>query len=183
MLSAAKIAHRQKRRNRMFFDIINLKKIRKAIVYLAVIVIAVGFQTLVLSRISIFGAKAMAVPVLVVAIGMFEGGVWGGMLGIVTGVLLDDALAGNALTFTVLMPIVGFLSGFLSELCINRKIVPCIALCAAALLAAAVCQALPLWLSGGARISALLPIVGLQALYSMPFSPAAFLVCRTLGNR
>jgi len=167
----------------MFFDIVNLKKIRKAIVYLAVIIITVGFQTLVMSRISVFGAKAMIVPALVVAIGMFEGGVWGGMLGIVTGVLLDDALSSSAITFTVLMPVVGFLSGFLSELCINRKLVPCIVLCAAAFLAAAVCQALPLWLSGVARISALLPVVGLQTLYSLPFAPPAFLVCKALGGK
>ena len=167
----------------ILLDLINLKKIRKAIIYLAVIIATLALQTLVFSRISLFGIKAMFVPVMIVAIGMFEGGVWGGTLGLVTGVLLDMALSASGVTFTVILPVTGFLSGFLAQLYINKKFIPCVLLCLAALLAAAMCQALPLFFFAGSSFSAVMRAVALQTLYSLPFSAPAFFLARGLNRK
>ena len=67
-------------------ELINLRKARKAILYLVCIIIALWLQTMVLSRVVLLGAKPFFLPVLVVALGLFEGGVWGGMLGLAAGI-------------------------------------------------------------------------------------------------
>jgi len=166
----------------IFLDLINLKKIRKAIIYLAAIIVTLGLQTLVFSRISVFGIMAMFVPVIVVAIGMFEGGVWGGTLGLVTGVLLDMALASGGVTFTVLLPIFGFFSGVFARFYINKKLFPCILLCLACLFITASCQALPLWFFGESAFVVMMKAALLQTLYSIVFSVPAFFMIKRLAK-
>lgn len=166
----------------ILFDLINLKKIRRAIIYLAVILVTVGLQTLVFSRVSIFGVKAMFVPVLSIAIGMFEGGVWGGALGLVMGIVMDNATAGSSATFTVLLPAVGFLSGLLSQFYINKKLVPCLLMSLSALVVTALCQGLPLCLFGDSGFLSLWPVMGIQVAWSLPFAVPVFFICRSIAK-
>jgi hypothetical protein len=47
---------------------------------------------MVFSKIAFLGVKAMFIPVTIVAIGMFEGGVWGGAFGLCTGYFMRHEL-------------------------------------------------------------------------------------------
>ena len=52
-------------------ELINIRKVRKALLYLLGIILALWLQTMVFSRLTLFGTKPMFIPALVVAIGMF----------------------------------------------------------------------------------------------------------------
>ena len=166
----------------IFLDLINLKKIRKAIIYLFCIVLTLWLQTMVFSRVAFLGAKPFFVPALVVAIGLFEGGVWGGALGLVAGFYCDMSLSGNSIQFMVFCTACGFLSGCLVDFVINRRFVSYMLLAALALLAAAFIQAAPLWLFHGTAPVPLFSVAGLQALWSLPFAVLFYYVTRAIAG-
>ena len=104
-----------------FLELINLRKARKAIAYLVLIVVTIWLQTMVFSRVRLLNTVPFFVPALIVAIGMFEGGVWGGMLGLAAGLGCMLSMAGSPVLFLVLLPVFGFLSGLLADFLINRS--------------------------------------------------------------
>ena len=164
-------------------ELINLRKARKAILYLLLIVVALWLQTMVLSRVNLLGAKPFFLPVLAVAFGLFEGGVWGGMLGLAAGIGCMLSLAGSPVLFLVLLPVFGFLSGLLAEFLINRRFLSYLLLSALALLVTSLLQALPLWLFRGAELSPLARVALLQALWSLPLAVPTYFVVKLLAGR
>ena len=164
------------------FELINLRKARKAILYLLCIIVALWLQTMVFSRIALLGAKPFFLPALIVAIGLFEGGVWGGMLGLAAGIGCTLSLAGSPVLFLVLLPVFGFLSGLLADYLINRRFVACLLLAALALLLAALLQALPHWIFRGAEPRALFTVAALQAAWSLPFAVPAYFTAKALAG-
>ena len=54
---------------------------------------------------------------------------------------------------------------------------------ALALLLAAVCQAVPVWVYHGAAPLALLRTAGLQAAWSLPLAVPSYFVCRVIAGR
>ena len=104
------------------YDIIDLKKLRRAILYIAVVAAALILQNTVLCRVRILGAKPMIMPAVIAAIGLFEDGLWGGMFGIAAGLCCDMSSVGSTVLFTIALALVGFLSGLLTQLYINRKL-------------------------------------------------------------
>ena len=165
------------------FELINLRKARKAIVYLLLIVVTVWLQTMVFSRLTLLGVKPFFVPALIVAIGLFEGGVWGGMLGLAAGIGCTLSMVGSPVLFLVLLPVFGFLSGLLADFLINRRFVSYLLLGALALLLTAVLQALPLLLFRGADARMLARVAGLQAVWSLPFLIPAYFAAKLLAVR
>ena len=165
------------------FDLINLRKIRKAILYLLCIIVALWLQTMVLSRVELLNAKPFFLPALVVAIGLFEGGVWGGTLGLATGIGCMLSMAGSPVLFLVLFPAIGFLSGLLADYLINRRFVAYLLLAALALLITALLQALPLWIFRGANPRPLFTVALLQALWALPLAIPAYFTARLLAGR
>ena len=165
------------------FELINLRKARKAILYLICIVVALWLQTMVFSRLTLLGVKMFFLPALIVAIGLFEGGVWGGMLGLAAGVGCALGLAGSPVLFLVLLPAFGFLSGMLADFLINRRFVSYLLLAALALLVTSLLQALPLWLFRGAEPRTLFTVALLQALWSLPLAVLSYLAVKGLAGR
>ncbi|MEG0035212.1 MAG: hypothetical protein RR743_00985 [Oscillospiraceae bacterium] len=92
----------------MLLDLINLERIRKAIIYAGLILLTLLVQNIVLSRIAIFGVRAFIVPIIVVAVGFFEGGVWGAVFGLFMGVFCDISMNDVPVLMTVLCPLIGF---------------------------------------------------------------------------
>ena len=86
----------------MLLDLIDLSKLRRAIVYALLLAGLFILQNLILSRITVLGVHALIVPAAVVAIGLFEDGLWGGMVGLAAGYFSDMATQNVAL-FTVLL--------------------------------------------------------------------------------
>ena len=164
-------------------ELINLRKTRKAILYLVLIIIALWLQTMVLSRVNLLGAKPFFLPALIVAFGLFEGGVWGGMLGLAAGIGCAFSLAGSPVLFLVLLPAFGFLSGLLTEFLINRRFLSYLLLSALALLVTSLLQALPLLLFRGAGFQPLLRVALLQALWGLPLAVPAYYAVKLLAGR
>ena len=171
----------------IFLDLINLNQIRRAVLYVFVAAAALWLQFAVLSRFGFPGAGAAGVkpffiPALAVAIGLWEGGAWGGVFGLGLGIYCDMNLTGSTVTFLLLCAVYGFFSGVLADFVINRRFVAYMLLTAAALLAAAAVQALPLWIFRGASPLALLPVALWQALWSLPFAVPCYFACRAVAR-
>ena len=163
-------------------ELVNLRKARKAIVYLLLIVVATWLQTMVFSRLMLLGVKPFFLPALVVAVGLFEGGVWGGMLGLAAGLGCVLSMAGSPVLMLALLPAFGFFSGLLAEFLIKRRFMSCMLLAALALLLTAFLQALPLWLFRGAEPRFLFTVAALQAAWSLPFAVPAYFIARALAG-
>ena len=167
----------------MLLDLINLAKIRRACLHLAVILVVLGVQNLLFSRIGLLGVRPMFVPAVVVAIGLFEGGVWGGVLGLVTGLLCGLRSSEYLLLYTVLFAVFGFFSGMLSLFFVNRRFFSYFALCAVAFVLTAFCQMFRLLFFLDAEPGALLWTGLLQTLWSLPFTFPIYFPVKAIARR
>ena len=167
----------------MLLDLINIQKVRRAILYLLVIALTVWTQFSLLPELRILGVKPFFVPVVVVAIGLWEGGVWGGVLGLRTGLCCDLAMNESTVTFLILFTACGFFAGVLGSSVINRRFFSFLLLSAAALLLTALVQIAPFWLFRGVSLNALLPIALLQSLWSLPFAAPAYYLCKKISGK
>lgn len=155
----------------MLLDLINFQKIKRAVLYFAVVLVVLGLQNLLFSRIRPLGIAAMFVPAVVVAIGMFEDGLWGAIFGLITGILCGIRFNGSLLLFAVLFAAFGFFAGLLSKYFVNKRFFSYYALCFAAFVITAFCQMFRLLFLTDAAPLALLRAGALQVLWSM-FFPA-----------
>lgn len=168
----------------ILLDLINLNKIRKAILYAFLIAVTMWLQMDVFSRWMLpGGVKPFFVPAAVTAIGLWEGGVWGGLFGLLAGLYCDMNMMESTVTFLILFAVLGFFSGVLADFLINRRFVAYLLVTAAALLLTAGCQIVPLWVFRGAALRLLLPAAGLQAAWSLPFAVPAYLVAKAISGR
>ena len=187
----------------MFLDLVNFTKLKRALLYLAVMLLCLMVQNSILSRVTILGARVMFLPCFAVAVGVFSGAIWGGVFGLITGVLFDMSLLNSTVLFTVALPILGFLAGALMELAFNRRFFPYFCFCALALLLCALLQCANLLLFSGPSVSAAasqLPTSGalsvaqgtdksrvivvalLQVLWSLPFAALLYPLCKRVGR-
>lgn len=165
----------------MLRDLINLEKIRRVLLYLAYIFVAQFFQDTFFSAIPLFGVKMFFMPAVVVAIGAFEGGVWGAALGLVTGFLTDISY-GNVALFTVLFPLLGFFSGVFTRWFVNASLFAYLIMCLVAFAVTAAAQMLELLLTGNTLLPMLRTAI-IQTLWSMPMAAALYFPCRAIGRK
>ena len=132
---------------------------------------------------SFFGVKALFVPALITAMGMLEGGVTGGYLGLLAGFFLDISYLENSILFTVLFTGIGFISGSLSEYYINKKFFSYMFLAAAALLATAFCQGIRAVVFHGAGFHSIVSVAIAQTIWSLPFSIPTYFICKAVAER
>lgn len=167
----------------MLLDLINFEKIKRVILHLAVILVVLGLQNLLFSRISPLGVRPLFVPAVVVAIGLFEGGAWGASLGLVTGFLCGLRFHGSVLPFTVLFAAFGFLSGMLSLFFVNKRFFSYAVICAVAFALTAFCQMFRLLFFYGAAPGPLLYTGLLQTLWSLPFTFLIYFPVKAIARR
>lgn len=167
----------------IIYDLIDLKKLRRAALYVLYLIIMLTLQELLLSRIHPLGVRAMPMPALIAAIGLFEGGLWGGLFGVFAGLFCDMTSANTTVLLTITLAAVGFLSGLLCEVLINRRFYSYMIVAALMLLLSALCQALPVWIYHSAAPLALLRTAALQAAWSLPFAVPAYFSCRAAAGR
>jgi hypothetical protein len=166
----------------MLLDIINIEKVRKAIVYCGVILAVLFVQNIILARIPIMGVRAFIAPIIVVAIGFFEGGVWGGVFGLIMGVSCDMSLNDSNVVLTVFFPIVGFAAGSLAMFSVNKRFFSFFFVSLAALVLTAACQMFKFIAIADANLLPVLITAGLQTLWSIPFTFAIYYPCRALSG-
>ena len=166
----------------MLLDLINIQKVRRAIVYFGLILAALFVQNTILAKIPILGVTALIIPAVVVAVAFFEGGVWGCVFGLVLGISYDISLSGFSVLFTILLPVIGFASGSLAMFFINRRPLTFFFVSAGALIITAFCQMFGLLVFSQTDILPLLITGGLQVLWSLPLVFAAYYPCRKISG-
>ena len=105
----------------MWADLINQDKVHRALwcaLYLAVTLL---LQNTVFAHVALFGVHAMFVPAVVVAVGVFEGGTWGAVFGLIAGYFCAMGYPGTGMLFAVLFAVIGFGAGMLAEYLINSS--------------------------------------------------------------
>ena len=166
----------------IFLDLVDLSKIRKAILYLFVILGAVWLQAGFFSRIAPLGVKPFFLPAVAAVIGLWEGGVWGGVLGLVAGMFCDMICLESTVTFLVLFSLLGFGAGVLGQFFVNRRFVASMLTSAAALVIATGVQVVPVWIFKGAPLWSVLPVALLQILWSLPFAVPAYFAVKAIAH-
>lgn len=167
----------------MLLDLIDLSKLRRAIVYALVLAIVFLVQDLLIARIPLWGVRPMMIPAAVVAIGLFEGGVWGGFVGLAAGYFFDLGYIENTVLFTILLTGIGFFSGVLGKYLLQKGFVSFMVMVLAAMIVVTVPQMFhflfftdtaswPVWRTGI-----------LQILWSLPWAMPLYYPCKVIAAR
>ena len=143
-------------------DLVNLDKLRRSILYALMLIVVISVQELILSRVTIFGARAMIMPLFPIAVGMLQGGAWGMVFGLLCGILCDAMFSETLVLFTLIMPALGFLAAAAERFLI---------------------QALRVFLLYNGEVLPMLRTALLQTAYSLPFIFAIYFPCRALAER
>ena len=162
-------------------ELIDFKKIRKALWYLLCIIISISLQNLLCARVAIFGVHAFFIPVVIIAFGVFEGAVWGASLGLVAGYFCDITMLESTVLFMVLFAAMGFAAGFLSEFIINRRFFSYFVLAVLGLILTVICQIIPFWIFKGTSLWKILPTMILQTLWSAVFTVPAYFAVKAIS--
>lgn len=166
----------------MLLDLINIEKVRRAIIYFGIILLVLFVQNILLEHVTIFGVHAFIVPIAVVAFGFFEGGVWGGIFGLIIGLFCDMYFNETVVLYTVILSFIGFLSGAASMFFVNKRFFSFFFVCLAALLVTVICQMFKFIALSDSNILPVLEVAGLQTLFSLPFTFALYYPCRKLSG-
>ena len=166
----------------MILDMINLTKLRRAVLYLLLLLAVFFVQEVILSHVKILGVRPMILPLAVVAIGFWAGGVWGGIFGIVAGLFADMSMDTASVVMTIIFPAIGFFSGALPMFFMSRRFSSFFFLSVAALVVTAGLQMFRfLVFSDTASLPVLL--TGLfQVLWSIPFIFALYHPSRAVSR-
>ncbi len=135
----------------MFNRLIEWKKLRSVLTFAVYMILAMFTQSLLFSRVSIFGYRGFILPAAAVAAGIYGDGVRGAVFGLILGLFADMSFSESVVTFTVLFPIIGFAAGVASMFYINKSFFAFITFSAAAILLTALVQMLLAVLISGAE--------------------------------
>lgn len=166
----------------MLLDIINLEKVRRAFLYFGFLLAALFVQNSILDKISVLGVRAMFLPVVAVAIGFFEGGVWGVAFGLLLGLFTDMSIGGGSVLFVVFMPIMGFAAGLLTTFFLTKRFVAFFIISLAALAISALLQSFGILVFSDTDPLPVLITGALQTLWSLPMIFAVFFPCKHLSE-
>jgi len=164
-------------------DLIDRKKVRRALAWALYMLAVLLVQNMIFSRITVLGVRAMFLPAAVAACGMFEGGTAGAVFGLFMGFFADMSFPENTVLFTALFALLGFFAGFAADFFLNRKFWPYMAASLVALLVTALFQMLGPVIFSGAAAGPLLKTAGLQVLWSLPVSALIYPIARSMSLR
>lgn len=165
----------------MIYDLINWGKLRKAILYALLLLLALAVQELLCSRITLLGVRPMFLPAVIVALGMFEGPVWGCLFGLFYGLIWDQAV-NTIVLHGCLFAAVGFLAGLSSIYFINRRMFAYLCAAVCAILLCGLAEGIHVLLTGTGLLPVLVTVL-LQALWSLPLAFLFYFPFRSLGRR
>ncbi len=166
----------------MFLDLINLAKLRRAVIHGLMLLLLFWLQDLLASYVTLGGVKALFIPAAVVCVALFEGGAWGAMFGLAAGFLADMGFAENSVLFTILFPLLGYTAGVLGKYVLRRAFITGLVLSAAALLLTALFQMFPFFFRSSS-FWAVLKTGVLQVLWSLPFAALIYFPCRSIAGQ
>ncbi len=123
----------------MLLDLIDLSKLRKILAYALLLAGLFIVQNLVLTRLRLWGVCAMIIPAAVAAVGLFEEGMWGAMVGLAAGYFYDMSTT-HVVMFTILLTAIGFFAEMMGKFMLHRGFMSYMALALLSLTLAAFCQ-------------------------------------------
>ena len=153
----------------MWADLINKDKVHRVLWCALYMAVTLLLQNTVFAHIALFGVHAMFVPAVVVAVGVFEGGTWGAVFGLIAGYFGAMGYPGTGMLFAVLFAVIGFGAGMLA--------------CLAAFLLTAFCQMFRLWIFHGASFWRLLAVALGQSVLSLPLAIPYYYISRAFHRR
>ena len=131
--------------------------------------LTLGLQNMLLPFVRPLDVSPMVLPAAVVAVGMFEGATKGALFGLAMGIFADLNYIESVTTFTLLLPIIGFAMGFVSQFFINKRFFAYMVVCLAAFLVTGLVQLVKVLVLDGWAFS-MLTVLVVQALWSLPFA-------------
>lgn len=146
----------------------NAKQFKRGLLRALILILLYILQTDVFSHLRISGICPLALPLAAVGFGIFDGGLKGGIWGLAAGILCDISVGGS-FGFTILLTLVGFFSGFLSEFVLAKGFPSFLTLSVAALLLCSFMQAAPAVAYRGMPISGGTVSALIQTAYSLIF--------------
>ncbi len=145
------------------------EKIRKLLLYALYMYLVLAFQNMILPFVRPLDVSPMILPAAVVAVGMFEGATKGALFGLVMGIFADMSFIESVTTFTMLLPIIGFAMGFVSQFFINKRFFAYMIASLAAFAVTGLVQLVKVLVLDGWAFSMLTTLI-LQALWSLPLA-------------
>jgi len=152
------------------FKKINVKRILQYWLFMFLSLVA---QNMLFTQLRPLGVCPLVLPAVAVAVGMFEGAVWGAVFSIVLGYFADMAFIENTIFFTVLFPALSFAAGFVAQFFINRRFFAYMGAALIGLLVTGVLQMLKT-AAMDAWTASMIGTVVLQTLWSLPFAALAY---------
>lgn len=153
-----------------FLDRINFGKVARYAVYMLLCLI---LQNIIFTQLRLLGVCPLVLPAVAVAMGMFEGPVWGSLFSLLLGIFADMAFIENTVFFTLVFPCISFAAAFVSNFFINRRFFAYMGAAIVGLLATAGLQLLKTAASDSFSMIMLTTAL-LQTLWSLPFAALVY---------
>lgn len=167
----------------MWRDLIRKDRLRSILLLALYLALTLLVQNTLFARLRLWGVHVIVLPALMAAVSMFRGPVWGGVFGIFAGLFADMGYPETAVLFLLLLPLLGYAGGMLSEHLLHRGLLAYLCLCLGMLLVTALAQLLRLWVFHGADFAALL-LAGLkQTAVSLPFAIPFYFISKASSRR
>ena len=142
--------------------------------YALYLLLSLIVQTMLLSRTRIAGVCPYVLPAAAVAVGMFEGPVWGVVFSLILGIFADMAFVETTVLFTVTFPCLAFATGFVAQFFINRRFFAFMGAAFAGLLLTGFVQLMHTAASDSFSMLMVGTVI-LQTLWSLPLAALAYL--------
>ncbi len=166
----------------MLFDLIDLEKLRRGCVYALMLLLLLLIQNVLLANVTPLGVHAAFLPVSVVCVGLFEGGVWGAMYGLAAGYFIDMSQSETTVLFMVLLALAGYFIGVLCRYELRRGFVTALVLSALLLALCALFQMFHFLFFTDTQTWPVLRTGLLQVLWSLPFVVVIYYPCRAIAG-
>ena len=170
----------------MLLDLIDLSKLRRTIVYALLLIVTFVVQDLFAAQLPLFGVRPILIPAAVVGIGLLEGGMWGGMLGLAAGYFGDMGCIDQLVLFTILFPVAGFFSGALGKYVLHKGLVSYMVLTGLTLAIVAACQMSRILFFADTQVTDTWAVwrTGLiQTAYSLVWAVPVYVPCKLISDR
>lgn len=167
----------------MLYDLIDLSKLRRAILYVLMFAAVFFVQDHILSHVPLLGVRPLLVPAAVAAVGLFDGGRWGGFMGVFAGYFCDMAYAESTFLFTLLLAAIGFFAGALGQFLLRRGFFSFAALAVLSTALVTFCQMFRFLFFSDTDPAAVWRTGLLQLLWSLPWSVPVYFPSRSIAGR
>ena len=167
----------------MWRDLIRRDLVRNVLLLALYLALTLLAQNTIFARLRLWGVYACILPALMVAVGMFRGPIWAGVFGIFAGIFADMGYPETMVLFLLLLPVLGYVSGMLSEHLLHQGLIAFLVMSLFAMLLTAFAQLFRLWAFHGSPLGPLV-ITGLkQTAVSLPFAVPFYFISKAVHRR